>query len=203
MVTHNCGTSRSIGWFIEGKTVGELLSLPHSLLAHWVLKFPAELVCMLAVLSFTHVNELGILPLALFCKTPVDLVLTGITNDSTDLSVDILKSVTLPLLQNFGVWGASLVVKQRGCMPGGGGIVELKIPPVKTALKPLHVTEEGLVKRVRGELICLCDCAHGLSRFVFVARALVRSGVFLQIHSLCHAVSIHHCVRVYLTTNVI
>ena len=29
--------------------------------------------------------------------------------------------------------------------------MELKIPPVKTALKPLHVTEEGLVKRVRGE----------------------------------------------------
>lgn len=98
----------------------------------------------------------GILPLALFCKTPVDLVLTGVTNDSTDLSVDVIKTVTLPLLQNFGVWGASLVVKRRGCMPKGGGIVELKIPPVKTALKPLHVTEEGLVKRVRGASLQCC-----------------------------------------------
>lgn len=93
----------------------------------------------------------GIIPIALFCKTPVELVLTGVTNDCTDLSVDILRTVTLPLLQNFGVWGASLEVKRRGAMPKGGGIVHFKIPPVKTALKPLHVTEEGLVKRVRGK----------------------------------------------------
>lgn len=76
--------------------------------------------------------------------------LTGITNDETDLSVDVIRAVTLPLLQNFGVWGATLEVKRRGCRPLGGGRVILKIPPVRSTLKPLHVTEEGLVKRVRG-----------------------------------------------------
>mmetsp|Transcript_68133 Transcript_68133/g.133966 ORF Transcript_68133/g.133966 Transcript_68133/m.133966 type:complete len:517 (+) Transcript_68133:47-1597(+) len=109
VVTHDCGTSRSIGWFIE-----------------------------------------GIIPIALFCKTPVQLILTGITNDSTDMSVDILRNVTLPLLQNFGVWGATLEVKRRGAVPKGGGVVHFTLPPVKKDLKPLHVTDEGLVKRVRG-----------------------------------------------------
>ena len=116
VVTHDCGTSRSIGWFIE-----------------------------------------GILPIALFCKTPVSLVLTGITNDGIDLSVDILRAVTFPLLQNFGIWGITMNVKRRGAVPKGGGIVELMIPPIKTALKPLHVTEEGLIKRITGKKVINVD----------------------------------------------
>lgn len=35
-------------------------------------------------------------------KTPFNLVLSGITNDNVDLSVDALKAVTLPLLKQFG-----------------------------------------------------------------------------------------------------
>ena len=45
-ITHDCGLSRSIGWFVE-----------------------------------------GILPLAMFCKNPLQLSLTGITNDAMDFSV--------------------------------------------------------------------------------------------------------------------
>ena len=36
-------------------------------------------------------------------------------------------------------------------MPKGGGIVHFKLPPVRGALTPLHVTDEGLIKRVRGK----------------------------------------------------
>ncbi|CAM9630510.1 unnamed protein product, partial [Sphacelaria rigidula] len=57
-VTHDCGTTRSLGWFIE-----------------------------------------ALMPLALFSKAPFNLVLSGITNDNVDLSVDALKAVTLPLLK--------------------------------------------------------------------------------------------------------
>lgn len=78
------------------------------------------------------------------------------TNDGLDLSVDILQTVTIPLLQNFGIWGITLKVKRRGAMPKGGGLVELHIPPVRTALKPINVTEEGLIKRVRGGRV---DCS--------------------------------------------
>eukprot|EP00128_Syssomonas_multiformis_P011072 Colp12_sorted_trinity150504_noHs@32145 len=132
VVTHDCGTSRSIGWFIE-----------------------------------------GIIPIALFCKTPVEITFTGVTNDGTDLSVDILKTVTLPLLQNFGAWGATLNVKRRGAMPKGGGIVEFKLPPVKKALTPLHVTEEGLVKRIRGIAFCAKISPNVVNRVVDSCREVL------------------------------
>lgn len=77
-ISHDCGTSRSIGWFVE-----------------------------------------GILPLSVFCKNPLELTLTGITNDSLDLSVDILKSVTIPLLMNFGISNIQMKVKRRGAAPKG------------------------------------------------------------------------------------
>ena len=63
----------------------------------------------------------GILPLAMFCKFPLDIKFTGITNDAFDLSVDILTSVTFPLLVNFGIVGAKLSIKRRGSPPKGGG----------------------------------------------------------------------------------
>jgi RNA 3'-terminal phosphate cyclase-like protein len=62
LITHDCGTSRSIGWFIE-----------------------------------------GIIPLLLFAKEHSKIQFTGITNDSKDLSVDILKNVTFPLLASIGI----------------------------------------------------------------------------------------------------
>ncbi|CAM9740500.1 unnamed protein product [Ectocarpus sp. 12 AP-2014] len=113
--SHDCGTSRSLGWFIE-----------------------------------------GLLPLALFSKTPFNLTLSGITNDDVDLSVDALKAVTLPLLKHFGVaeeGGLELKVKRRGAPPGGGGLVEF-ICPIVRELKPIDFTEPGLIKRIRGNAYC-------------------------------------------------
>lgn len=106
---HECGCTRSIGWFIE-----------------------------------------ALIPLAPFCKVPLVLTLRGVTNDDLDLSVDTLVNVTLPLLQNFGIYNSHLKIKQRGAPPGGGGLVELVIPPVRASLRSIYLTDVGLVKRVRG-----------------------------------------------------
>ncbi len=91
----------------------------------------------------------GILTLALFCKHPMKLELTGITNDSQDLSVDSLSAVTLPLLRNFGIDGVSILIKRRGAPPLGGGIVEFNCPIIRE-LKSLFIIDTGLVKRIRG-----------------------------------------------------
>lgn len=112
-ITHDCGLSRGIGWFIE-----------------------------------------GILPMAIFSKTSVELTLLGITNDSLDLSVDVLRDVTIPLLQNFGIWGVQMKVVRRGCAPKGGGAVEISIPCIKGSLKSIQLVEEGLIKRIRGVAFC-------------------------------------------------
>ncbi|KAG5179601.1 RNA 3'-terminal phosphate cyclase domain-containing protein [Tribonema minus] len=112
---HDCGTSRCIGWFIE-----------------------------------------GVLPLALFSKRPLHLTLNGITNDNSDLSVDAMRAVTLPLLKRFGVadeGGLDLKVKCRGFPPLGGGSVEFTCPIVRQ-LTPVDMTDAGLIKRVRGNAAC-------------------------------------------------
>lgn len=115
VIEHDCGLSRSVGWFIE-----------------------------------------GLLPLLPFCKKPVSLSLTGITSDAVDWGVDALRAVVLPFLSQFGLaseGGFTLTVQARGCAPMGGGKVRLTCPVVRE-LSPISITDEGLVKKVRGVAFC-------------------------------------------------
>jgi RNA 3'-terminal phosphate cyclase-like protein len=92
----------------------------------------------------------GILPLLPFAKRGTTLTLTGVTNDDSDLSVDTLRLVTLPLLGLFGFGeGLSLTLKRRGARPLGGGSVVLTCLPVRE-LTPINLTEQGLIRKVRG-----------------------------------------------------
>ena len=110
---HDCGVSRSVGWFIE-----------------------------------------GVLPLLPFAKQATALALSGITNDDADPGVDYLRIVTLPLLSRFGIGeGLSLVTKRRGAPPLGGGLVLFSCPVVRE-LRPLNLTDEGFVRRIRGVAYC-------------------------------------------------
>jgi len=92
-----------------------------------------------------------ILALAPFCKEPLHLILTGVTNNQIDPSPDWIKASCLPVLKRFLLddSGLELTVSKRGAAPGGGGQVVLKCP-VKKALRPVQVTEQGKIKRVRG-----------------------------------------------------
>jgi RNA 3'-terminal phosphate cyclase-like protein len=106
-VTHDCGSARSIGWFLE-----------------------------------------PLIPLLAFAKEPTRLSLSGITNNCEDVSVDIIRNVTIPLLRNFGV-SAELRLKRRGAPPNGGGLVEFSCSIVRE-LQPVNIVDMGLIKRVRG-----------------------------------------------------
>ena len=91
-----------------------------------------------------------LLCLAPFGKQPLHMTLTGVTNDNRDPSVDVIRTVALPLLQRFGVEeGLELTVNTRGAPPLGGGEVVIQCPVVRT-LKPLRLLEAGKIKRVRG-----------------------------------------------------
>jgi RNA 3'-terminal phosphate cyclase len=74
-----------------------------------------------------------------------------VTNDSLDPSVDVFRTVTLPLLRRAAGAGDGLELRiaRRGARPGGGGEVSLRAPAVK-ALPAVGMLEEGMVKRVRG-----------------------------------------------------
>lgn len=89
--------------------------------------------------------------LAPFGKEPLSISLTGITNDDQDLSVDIIRVVTLPLYKKFGLEAeAMLKVKKRGLSPLGGGEVWFKLDGVAKALQPCTLVDQGKIKRVRG-----------------------------------------------------
>ncbi|KAF9813134.1 hypothetical protein IEO21_05745 [Rhodonia placenta] len=91
-----------------------------------------------------------VIMLAPFSKKPLQLTLRGITSDDQDLSVDLIRTVTLLHLQLFGVSdGLELRIKKRGSPPLGGGEVQFLCPVVKQ-VKTLNFVERGKVKRIRG-----------------------------------------------------
>jgi RNA 3'-terminal phosphate cyclase-like protein len=80
----------------------------------------------------------------------VDINFRGVTNDNMDISVDILRTVTIPLMKNFMPEAqVTFKVHKRGARPLGGGDVYFSIAPVKE-LSPVSMIKEGKFKRVRG-----------------------------------------------------
>ena len=132
-ISHDCGTARAIGYFLE-----------------------------------------VVIPICLFAKKPVDLTLTGITNDETDVSVDTIRTVTLPMIKRqFGVDdGLALTIVKRGVAPGGGGEINIKLPIAKE-LKNVDWTDEGMVKRVRGVAFTLRVSPQTGNRLVDASRGVL------------------------------
>ncbi|KXS14428.1 18S rRNA biogenesis protein [Gonapodya prolifera JEL478] len=90
--------------------------------------------------------------LAPFSKLPFELTLTGITNDNVDPTVDMIRTVLLPVLRRFSGGlenGMELQIKHRGAPPLGGGLIRFLCPTTRQ-LSPLNFTDRGLIKRVRG-----------------------------------------------------
>ncbi|KAJ7372965.1 rRNA-processing endoribonuclease [Desmophyllum pertusum] len=54
--------------------------------------------------------------LAPFCKKPIRLTLRGVTNDRHDPTVDIIKTVTIPLVKKFVVQDEGLDLKLCNAM---------------------------------------------------------------------------------------
>lgn len=63
-------------------------------------------------------------------------MVTGITNDSRNPSVDTFQSTTLHMLKRFGVpdEGLMLKIENRGIPPLGGGEVVLRVPIIHSSL---------------------------------------------------------------------
>lgn len=85
---------------------------------------------------------------SLFGKHTLEMQLTGITNDSLDVSPDCLLSSGVSLWSVFGAQLAGKVIKRA--FPGdSNGLVELKSHPVKW-LDTVDLTETGAFRRIRG-----------------------------------------------------
>jgi len=85
-----------------------------------------------------------------FGKKPLNATLEGVTNHFEDISVDLIRTVTIPLLKRFGIEsGLELKIQKRGAPPEGGGQICFKCPCVRV-LNPIQLLDEGKVRRIRG-----------------------------------------------------
>lgn len=113
--------------------------------------------------------------LCLFAKQPTEITLNNcVTNNNTDITVDILRTVTSQIVNKFGLTDDKIDIKCsiRGCEPDGGGQVIIKIPTIKQ-LQPIQLIDEGLIKRVRG-LSFTSKCTPQYSnRIIDSARAVL------------------------------
>ena len=115
--------------------------------------------------------------LAPFCKEPLILQLKGSTHDEFGHSVDIFRSVTVPLLQKLGVANdenaqLSFKVVTRSYGESADGCIIFTCPIVKF-IAPIDLTKEGLVKRVRGVFWSAKMNREFSVRFVESARSIL------------------------------
>ncbi len=90
-----------------------------------------------------------LLPLALFAEKTSAYHLTGGLFQDFAPSAYHLKYVLIPLLQAMGA-DIELGIIRPGYVPTGGGEMALKVNPLKTELKPVHLPEQGSITEIRG-----------------------------------------------------
>eukprot|EP00195_Chlamydomonas_chlamydogama_P012345 CAMPEP_0202904714 /NCGR_PEP_ID=MMETSP1392-20130828/30784_1 /ASSEMBLY_ACC=CAM_ASM_000868 /TAXON_ID=225041 /ORGANISM="Chlamydomonas chlamydogama, Strain SAG 11-48b" /LENGTH=247 /DNA_ID=CAMNT_0049592495 /DNA_START=141 /DNA_END=880 /DNA_ORIENTATION=+ len=114
--------------------------------------------------------------LGLFGKKPLSITLRGITNDHVDPSIDIFRTVTLPLVKRClgSEEGLELKVVKRGALPLGGGEVVLRVPVMKQ-LPAINMTDEGMVKRIRGVSYSMKVSPQNTNRMVDGARGVLNA----------------------------
>jgi len=88
--------------------------------------------------SVTLVLQAFMIP-AVFVDSPVEIMIKGGTDVRWSPSVDYLQNITLKILKKMG-YTAKMDIIRRGHYPRGGGIVDVKIKPVKK-LNPVKLID--------------------------------------------------------------
>lgn len=114
-----------------------------------------------------------LLPLAPFAKSPLQLTLTGITNDKDNLSVDFIRMVSLSVLRKFGIKeGLEIKILKRGWPPNGGGQILFNCPIIKS-VSPIQFVTEGKIKKIRGLAACSKMSSQVTNRLAECSRTLL------------------------------
>ena len=97
----------------------------------------------------TTMLALGILPVACFAEAPVTARITGGVFQDFAPSPHHMQHVLAPLLARMGA-AVEVQVLRAGYVPRGGGVIELRVRPVRGALAPLCLSEQGVIREVSG-----------------------------------------------------
>ncbi|RRT75265.1 hypothetical protein B296_00023632 [Ensete ventricosum] len=154
-LVHDCGLTRSIGYFLEPLILLGLFG-----------KKPLSI----RLKGFTPSYFLSFV----LKKKQYNVSIAGITNDSKDPSVDTFRTTTLHMLKRFGVplEGLELKIESRGAPPLGGGEVVLGVPIVPNSLTAAHWVDEGMVKSIRGVTFSTRVSPQIANRMIYAARGV-------------------------------
>jgi RNA 3'-terminal phosphate cyclase-like protein len=101
-----------------------------------------------------------LLMLAPFCKRPLDITLRGPTHGPSDVNIDSVAAVSIPLLRRLTLGtplSPEIVVLRRAAASspdtyggGRGGSAIFKCDVLRSKIAPIELVDAGVVKRVRG-----------------------------------------------------
>jgi RNA 3'-terminal phosphate cyclase (ATP) len=97
----------------------------------------------------TTMLAFSVLTAACFAESPLTCRISGGLFQDFAPSLYHMQHVLLPVLRRMGVQ-AELEMVRPGYVPKGGGIIELKVKPVKGKLVALQVPEQGKIVRIEG-----------------------------------------------------
>jgi RNA 3'-terminal phosphate cyclase (ATP) len=89
-----------------------------------------------------------VLPLACFADNPSTFIIQGGLFQDFAPSFYHMQFVLIPILRSMGVC-AELTMLRPGYVPRGGGIIELKVQPLKK-LKPISLMRQGEIRNIKG-----------------------------------------------------
>jgi RNA 3'-terminal phosphate cyclase-like protein len=117
----------------------------------------------------------------------------------TDLSCDIIRAVSIPVMKHFGLGSLDTLgiatpapefkIVKRGAPPLGGGEIFFKCPIVKTLL-PINLCDPGMFRRVRG-LAYSTRCSPSLAQRM----ATSAKGMFMNFIADIHVYTDHAKAR--------
>ncbi|EHA8588118.1 putative RNA 3'-terminal phosphate cyclase-like protein [Cocos nucifera] len=157
-LVHDCGLSRSIGYFLEPLILLGLFG-----------KKPLSIRLKVMIIVDDTLKKKKERE-----KLQHNAFLAGITNDSKDPSVDTFRTTTLHMLKRFGVplEGLELKIESRGAPPLGGGEVVLGVPIVPNTLSAAHWIDEGMIKSIRGVTFSTRVSPQIGNRMIYAARGV-------------------------------
>ena len=97
----------------------------------------------------TTLLAMTLLPIALFADKETVLRISGGLFQDFAPSAHHMQYVLFPTLEQMGI-RAEVEVIRPGYVPAGGGIIEVKVKPADTGIKPLSLLNQGKVEEVTG-----------------------------------------------------
>ncbi len=130
---------------VEGAEVGstEIFFKPGDTLKTGDFRWDIGTAGSTTMLAFT------LIPLALFASRPCSFSMVGGLFQDFAPSAFHLQRVLLPILKRMGA-EIRMEVLQPGYPPKGEGRLRVEVKPLRGGLKPLRMTEQGALKRIRG-----------------------------------------------------